>query len=105
MKTPTTRQRIGVLLAIAALAATACRGGNGASDTGGQGKGGVKTDIGVTSEPCPNAVNKDHGCIYLGTISDLTEGPFAALAVPITNAQKAFWKKVNTDGGIGDYDV
>ncbi|HCT77628.1 MAG TPA: branched-chain amino acid ABC transporter substrate-binding protein, partial [Micromonosporaceae bacterium] len=41
------------------------------------------------------------GCIYLGIISDLTEGPFKALAVPITDAQKAFWKRVNQSGGIG----
>jgi len=25
--------------------------------------------------------------------------------VPITDAQKAFWKRVNTQGGIGGYDV
>jgi ABC-type branched-subunit amino acid transport system substrate-binding protein len=105
MKTPTIRRRVGALLAVAALALTACRGGDDTANTGAEGKGGVKTDIGVTSTPCPNAVNSAHGCIYLGTISDLTEGPFAGLAVPITDAQKAFWKKVNTDGGIGDYDV
>jgi ABC-type branched-subunit amino acid transport system substrate-binding protein len=59
----------------------------------------------VTSDPCPQAVNKEKGCIYLGIISDLTEGPFRALAVPITDAQKAFWKRVNEAGGIGDYEV
>ena len=52
------------------------------------------------------AVNEDHGCIYLGTLSDLTIGPFAPLAVPITDSQAAFWNRVNEDGGIGDaYDV
>ncbi|MFI9558202.1 ABC transporter substrate-binding protein [Nonomuraea endophytica] len=67
-------------------------------------KGAVTT--GVTREPCPLAVDKNKGCIYLGTISDLTQGPFAALAVPITDAQKAFWKRVNTAGGIGGkYEV
>ncbi|MFI6483241.1 ABC transporter substrate-binding protein [Nonomuraea sp. NPDC050663] len=61
---------------------------------------------GITSEPCPIAVDKNKGCIYLGTISDLTAGPFAALAVPITDAQKAFWKRVNEAGGIGGkYEV
>ncbi|MEU6998628.1 ABC transporter substrate-binding protein [Nonomuraea sp. NPDC046570] len=61
---------------------------------------------GVTSEPCPKALDKTKGCVYLGTISDLTAGPFAALAVPITDAQKAFWKRVNTAGGIGGkYEV
>ncbi|NJP89189.1 ABC transporter substrate-binding protein [Nonomuraea sp. FMUSA5-5] len=61
---------------------------------------------GVTSEPCPSAVDNKKGCIYLGTISDLTSGPFAALAVPITDAQKAFWARVNKAGGIGGkYEV
>ena len=90
-----------VMAMVLALVAGACR------DSGGEKKaaGKVATDIGVTEEPCPNAVNKEHGCIYLGIISDLTKGPFAPLAVPLTEAQKAFWAKVNKDGGIGDYDV
>ncbi|HLF41422.1 MAG TPA: ABC transporter substrate-binding protein [Acidimicrobiia bacterium] len=101
------RSRLVVLLMVVALVAGACRDdGDDEVDAGGGGGGDeVSTDIGVTSEPCPDAVNKDHGCIYLGTISDLTKGPFAALAVPITAAQKGFWAKVNQDGGIGDYDV
>jgi ABC-type branched-subunit amino acid transport system substrate-binding protein len=88
----------GVLLLAVALGG--CRGGD--AETG---DSGVKTDVGVTAEPCPEAVNKEKGCIYLGVISDLTEGPFRALAVPITDAQKAFWKRVNDAGGIGDYEV
>jgi ABC-type branched-subunit amino acid transport system substrate-binding protein len=102
------RSRLAVLLIAVALVAGACRGDDDGGDVtaGGEENGGeVATDIGVTSEPCPDAVNKEHGCIYLGVISDLTKGPFAALAVPITDAQKAFWAKVNKDGGIGDYDV
>jgi ABC-type branched-subunit amino acid transport system substrate-binding protein len=63
------------------------------------------TDRGVTEEPCPNAVNPENGCIYLGVLSDLTDGPFAALAIPITEGQRAFWQRVNQDGGIGGYDV
>src|SRR5829696_1533487 len=90
------------LLATAALA-TGCRGGDSAGTQ--ESKEGVKTDIGVTSEPCPQAVDKSKGCIYLGTISDLTEGPFKALAVPITDSQKAFWKRVNDAGGIGGYEI
>lgn len=84
--------------AVAALALTGCRGGG---ETGESASGGP----GVTEEPCPEAVNEDNGCIYLGTISDLTKGPFAPLAVPITTAQKAFWDRVNADGGIGGYDI
>jgi ABC-type branched-subunit amino acid transport system substrate-binding protein len=69
------------------------------------GKEGNKVDFGVTNEPCPDATDKSKGCIYLGTLSDLTEGPFKALAVPITEAQKAFWKRVNQQGGIGGYEI
>ncbi|HUG85392.1 MAG TPA: ABC transporter substrate-binding protein, partial [Euzebya sp.] len=67
--------------------------------------GDVVFDTGVTEEACPEAVNPDNGCIYLGTLSDLTVGPFAPLAVPITEAQAAFWDRVNQDGGIGGFDV
>lgn len=97
-------KRLGAITTAAVLVVgglTACRGGDG----GGGGDGDVKTDVGVTSEPCPEAVDKEKGCIYLGIISDLTIGPFRALAVPITDAQKAFWKRVNQSGGIGDYEV
>ncbi|WP_033441635.1 ABC transporter substrate-binding protein [Saccharothrix sp. NRRL B-16314] len=91
------------VLSVVALASVACRGGDGAAPQ--EGKGGIKVDFGVTSEPCPDTGHSDRGCIYLGSISDLTEGPFKALAVPITDAQKAFWKRVNDQGGIGGYDV
>ncbi|MEV4062568.1 ABC transporter substrate-binding protein [Nonomuraea dietziae] len=71
-----------------------------------EGSKGGAVATGVTNEPCPKAIDKKKGCIYLGTVSDLTQGPFAALAVPITDAQKAFWKRVNTAGGIGGkYEV
>ena len=63
------------------------------------------TGPGITADPCPDAVNADNGCIYLGVLSDLTEGPFAALAVPITDGQRAFWLDVNEKGGIGGFDV
>jgi ABC-type branched-subunit amino acid transport system substrate-binding protein len=105
-----------------ALVATACGGGDdpadettdtdtstgteGEADGGdGGGDGEMATGVGVTEEPCPDATNPDNGCIYLGVLSDLTEGPFAALAVPITNAQQAFWARVNDEGGIGGFDV
>lgn len=60
---------------------------------------------GVTDKPCPQAVNKQHGCIYLGIISDLTAGPFKNLGPVFTKSQQAFWKRVNEQGGIGDYDI
>jgi ABC-type branched-subunit amino acid transport system substrate-binding protein len=90
----------GVLLAALALVAAAgCRDGDA-----GDGDGEI-TAPGVTDEACPEAVNEDNGCIYLGQISDLTAGPFAPLGVPITDAEKAFWQRVNEDGGIGGYDM
>ena len=71
--------RAGVGAAVAALVLSGCRS-SGGSDSAAEG---------ITDEACPQAVNKDNGCIYLGVISDLTRGPFAPLAVPITDAQKA----------------
>jgi ABC-type branched-subunit amino acid transport system substrate-binding protein len=91
--------KYGVLVTALCLVATGCRGGD---DDGGS----ESVDApGVTDEACPDAVNEDNGCIYLGTISDLTAGPFAALGVPITDSQKAFWQRVNEDGGIGGFDI
>ncbi|MGH3345476.1 MAG: ABC transporter substrate-binding protein, partial [Nocardioides sp.] len=92
-----------VVLAALAVVATGCRSGD--PGTGGDGGDGAIDAPGVTAEPCPEAANEDNGCIYLGTISDLTAGPFAALGVPITEAQAAFWARVNEDGGIGGYDI
>ena len=90
--------RILVAVAVLALVLTACQGGE---TGGGSEEAGVKTDIGVTTEPCPGG-NAERDCIYLGVLSDLTEGPFRALAVPITEGQKAFWKRVNDQGGIAE---
>ena len=58
--------------AVAALVLTGCRGGGDEDSASGPG---------ITEEACPDAVNEDNGCIYLGAISDLTKGPFAPLAV------------------------
>ncbi len=91
--------KTGALVAIAVLSLAGCRG-----DDDGGGDGDVSAP-GVTSEACPDAVNEDNGCIYLGQISDLTAGPFAPLGVPITDSMKAFWQRVNEDGGIGGYDI
>jgi ABC-type branched-subunit amino acid transport system substrate-binding protein len=92
-------RKSGVLLVALALLATGCRGGGEAD-----GESAVSAP-GVSDEACPEAVNADNGCIYLGTISDLTQGPFAPLGVPITESQAAFWNRVNEDGGIGGYDI
>lgn len=91
-----------VVAACATLALAGCRSSGGPADTGEEG---AIDAPGVTAEPCPDAVNADNGCIYLGQISDLTQGPFAPLAVPVTDAHMAFWLRVNQDGGIGGYDI
>ena len=98
------RVRSGVAVALAAVLAVVAGCRNDAPETQQAGEG-VKFDVGVTKEPCPGAVDQAKGCIYLGSISDLTEGPFKALGVPITESQKAFWKRVNTAGGIGGFEV
>lgn len=90
-------RKSGILLVALALLAGGCRAGDEEDAAG--------SAPGVTDDPCPEAVNEDNGCIYLGTISDLTQGPFAPLGVPITEAQKAFWQRVNEQGGIGGYDI
>jgi ABC-type branched-subunit amino acid transport system substrate-binding protein len=101
---PRWRAWMGVLVVVA-VTLSAC-GGDDGGGTGGPAAGEVKTDVGVTDEPCPGSSHQDRGCIYLGVLSDLTEGPFRALAVPITEGNKAFWKRVNDGSGIGGkYDV
>lgn len=77
----------------------------GCGPLAGDGDGDAASAPGVTDEPCPKAVNPEHGCIYLGIISDLTIGPFKGLGIPMVTAQKAFWDRVNERGGIGGYDV
>jgi ABC-type branched-subunit amino acid transport system substrate-binding protein len=98
-----TRQKVVAACSAAVLLGglAACRGSEGPSTN----EEGIKTDFGVTAEPCPDAVNPDNGCIYLGTLSDLTVGPFSPLAPAIVAAQEAFWKRVNQEGGIGGYDI
>ncbi|MPQ96611.1 ABC transporter substrate-binding protein [Modestobacter sp. I12A-02628] len=107
MSRTTMRRRVAAasLAGVAVLAAGCRGGGEDPADGGGDAAGSVATDIGVTSEPCPEAVNQDTGCIYLGTLSDLTVGPFAPLGPSIVEGQKAFWNRVNTEGGIEGYEV
>ena len=72
---------------------------------------GVKTGVGITSEPCPEEIggvptgaDPSKGCIYLGMLNDYT-GPYAAVAPALETAQRGFWMWVNSTGGIGDYSV
>jgi hypothetical protein len=69
-------------------------------DDGGE----VVFDVGITEEPCPDG-NPDHGCIYLGVLTDQS-GPFQAAAPALVGGQRAFWAAANAAGGIGDaFDV
>jgi ABC-type branched-subunit amino acid transport system substrate-binding protein len=83
----------------ALLAGPAAAGCGGASDAAPSGV------PGITERPCPKAVNKEHGCIYLGLISDLSSSQFKSLGVAMVAAQRAFWDRVNRQGGIGGYDI
>ena len=93
--------RQAVLLAALRCSLTGCRGGG---DDDGRRRGISAPGVSPTSR-ARTPSTRTTGCIYLGTISDLTQGPFAPLGVPITDAQKAFWQRVNEDGGIGGYDI
>jgi len=63
-------------------------------------------DIGVTMEACPGeGHNPENGCIFLGIISDLSDGPLRGLAIPYTQAQEDFWRTINEEGGIGGFDI
>jgi ABC-type branched-subunit amino acid transport system substrate-binding protein len=89
------------------LIATALLGGLLAASVAACTDGGHPIDAaaGVTSEPCPRAIDRSKGCIYLGVISDLTVGPRAAEAAAVTEAQQKFWDRVNRAGGIAGREV
>ena len=72
-----------------------------APDTGSD----VAFDTGVTPAPCPDAVNEGNGCIYLGILSDLSDGPFSGLAPRIVLGQEDFWGAINAEGGLDGFDV
>lgn len=83
---------------------TTTAGGAAATTTTAAPEPGVAFDVGVTEEPCDGG-NPDNGCIYLGVISDLTDGPFAALAIPAVSGLTEFWSEVNSAGGIAGFDI
>jgi ABC-type branched-subunit amino acid transport system substrate-binding protein len=87
---------VGAAALAVALALTGCRPADNGDDPGDDG---LTWDVGVTEEPCPDTVNEDNGCIYLGILTDLT-GPFAGFGGPLVSAQEAFWQRVNEAGGI-----
>lgn len=65
----------------------------------------IDNRAGVTDEPCPKAIDRSKGCIYLGIISDLSGGPRADEAIAATEAQQKFWDRVNRAGGIGGREI
>jgi ABC-type branched-subunit amino acid transport system substrate-binding protein len=92
-------RRLSAAAVASVLVLTAC-GRSGDDGGGGDGSAGP----GVTEEPCPDAVDDTKGCIYLGTLSDLTGG-FKSVGVPLTAGGAAFWQYVNENGGVGGYEV
>lgn len=89
------KARIALLTAVLVL--TGC--------SGGEKKAAVPAGTpGITAEPCPKAVNQGNGCIYLGTLTDLS-GTFKSIATLASQAQREFWTRVNKRGGIGGYDI
>lgn len=109
------RSSLGIVLALA-LAAAGCIGGDGGAGDGAPSPASppeapvsppedLETGVGVTEEPCPQAESRDHGCIYLGALTDVDNGPFAPLGRPFTDGQQAFWERVNRQGGIAGFDV
>ncbi|REE95091.1 amino acid/amide ABC transporter substrate-binding protein (HAAT family) [Thermomonospora umbrina] len=92
-------RRLGSVIAVLVLGLSGCGGSSNDAASAAPGA------PGVTREPCPQAIDKEKGCIYLGIISDLTQGPFHEQGVPITRAQQAFWRRVNQQGGVGGYEV
>jgi len=77
------------LLAVLALAAC----GKSTSSSGGSTQGGIKTGPGVTSKT-----------ITLGVLTDLS-GVFAALGLPLTQGNQAYWKQQNAAGGVCNRQV
>src|SRR5680860_1513074 len=104
MREITTWRRSAAVISIVALTLIACGGDDGGDDADPADEE-IATDIGVTDEPCPEPTNDGNGCIYLGVLSDLTQGPFAPLGVEIVEGQRAFFQRVNDQGGIAGYDV
>jgi ABC-type branched-subunit amino acid transport system substrate-binding protein len=96
-------------LATGALVLAACGTGDADDEASGTSEGGaateVATGVGVTEEPCPDGVNEDNGCIYLGVISDLSIGAFASYGPEIVRGHEEFWARVNEAGGINGFDV
>ena len=69
----------------------------------------IATDRGVTPEPCAQPAggraNPGNGCIYLGVLSDLNDGPFNELGALTQRGLHDFWGRVNAAGGIGGFDI
>lgn len=64
----------------------------------------LTTGVGVTDAPCPEAVHDGTGCIYLGTLTDLS-GPFAHVGAAAADGSADFWRQVNEEGGVGGFEV
>ena len=102
------RRRLVMVSSVLTLALSAAACGDaavGSSTTTTSTERNLVLDTGVTQPPCSDAVNGSNGCIYLGVISDLTDGPFAAEGVPLTRGPQDFLGAINAAGGPGGWDV
>ena len=97
------RRTVAVGLVAAVLAVAGCR--NDAPETQEAGEG-VKFDVGVTTEPCPEAVDQAKGCIYLGVDLGPDRGPVqGARAYRSPRARRRSGSGSTTAGGIGGFEV
>lgn len=114
------RHRAARLLGIAGLvlvALTACEDGSAPpadDDTSEQappdrpaeadGGAGAKAP-GVSSDPCPDAVDEELGCLRLGSLVDRGDAPADEHADELLAGQRDFWHRVNESGGVAGHEV
>lgn len=61
--------------------------------------------VGVTAEPCPDAIDEERGCIHLGSLVDRGEDRASAASDQQLEAQRDFWQRVNEGGGVGGHEI
>jgi ABC-type branched-subunit amino acid transport system substrate-binding protein len=98
------RARRAVALLALATMMTACGGRTAPAPPAPVAAASASAPTGVSTGPCPDG-HPDRGCIFLGTVSDLGDGPLAETGQAMAAAQRAFWRRVNEAGGIGGYDI
>lgn len=101
---------VATLLIVSAVAVASCTGTSGATSTTATTTSTTRAPASTTTEPGEAeiatgiGVDPDTKTITLGVLADLT-GPFAALAVDVTDAQQVYWDTVNDAGGLDGWTV